>query len=246
MTFAEALAALEQRTDDALGRLEQDGQWAEALARYQAAGAELEALAIPRADAAFKPARRLRAFLYLRQANALRALGRHAEAQPLADLELSAAMASGDRLSISRAMFSLGTTCVANGEVERGLKLLADAGPMFAHHDDVEHREGLGWWHIVQADLSNLNISPAAPEQALTDADAALSILRPLENWPGVARAHLARAAALTRLERPAEARVAETAGRMAEALAANYRPPEHRHEPHEYPLGPCDPPPQP
>ena len=246
MTFAEALAALEQRTDDALGRLEQDGQWAAALARYQAAGAELDTLGIPRADAAYKPARRLRAFLYLRQANALRALGRHAEAQPLADLELSAAMASGDRLSISRAMFSLGTTCVANGEVERGLKLLADAGPMFAHHDDVEHREGLGWWHIVQADLSNLNISPAAPEQALTDADAALSILRPLENWPGVARAHLARAAALTRLERPAEARVAETAGRMAEALAANYRPPEHRHEPHEYPLGPCDPPPQP
>jgi hypothetical protein len=246
MSYSDALADLEQRTDEALGHLEQNGQWAEALARYQAAGAELDALAIPRADAAYKPARRLQAFLYLRQANALRALGRHAEAQPLADLELSAAMASGDRLSISRAMFSLGTTCVANGEVARGLKLLADAGPMFAHHDDVEHREGLGWWHIIQADLSNLNISPAAPDQALKDAEAALALLRPLENWPGVSRAHLARAAALTRLDRPAEARVAETAGRMAEALAANYRPREHSHAPPAYPLGPCDPPKQP
>src|SRR5215218_205438 len=114
MSFDTELAELEQRTDEALGRLEQDGQWTEALARYQAAGAELDGLGIPRRDPAHRPARRLRAFLYLREPNALRALGRHAEARPLADAELSAAMASGDRLSIARAMFSLGTTCVAN------------------------------------------------------------------------------------------------------------------------------------
>ncbi len=244
MSFDAALSDLERRTDEALGRLEQDGQWVEALARYQAAGAELDALGIPRRDPTHKAARRLRAFLYLREANALRALGRHAEARPLADEELSAAMASGDRLSIARAMFSLGSTCVANGEIERGLKLLADAGPMFAHHNDDEHRQGLGWWHIIQADLSNMGVSRTPPDEALKQADAALTILRPLENWPGVARAHSARGAALTRLGQPDAARVAQTAGRMAAALAATAKPAEpHHHHATEYPPGPCEPP---
>jgi tetratricopeptide (TPR) repeat protein len=215
-----ALDDLEVRTEAALGALEQEGRWAEALEVYAGAGAEVDALSIPRGDPAHKPARKLRAYLYLRQANALRALGRHAEAAPLADQELSAAMASGDHLSIARAMFSLGTTCLANGETERGLKLLADAKPMFAHHADDEHRQGLGWWHIVMADLSNGGFSDALPEQALVDADEALAILRPLKNWPGITRAHLARAAALERLGDENGARVARTAAQMAENLA--------------------------
>jgi|GEM_PF-843886 len=244
MSFDAALTALESRTDAALGRLEQDGQWTAALQHYQAAGAELDALAIPRRDPTFKAAHRLRAFLFLREANALRALGRHADARPLADAELSAAMASGDRLSIARAMFSLGSTCVANGEVERGLKLLADAGPMFAHHTDALHRQGLGWWHIIQADLSNLGVSRTPPDQALRDADAALALLRPLENWPGIARAHAARSAAFTRLGQPDEARVAQTAQRMSAAIAAT-KPSglvEHAHS-HAGDYGACEPP---
>jgi tetratricopeptide (TPR) repeat protein len=211
---------IEKRTEAALGELEHEGRWAEALAIYAGAGAEVDALGIPRADPAYKPARRLRAYLYLREANALRALGRHAEAAPLADKELSAAMASGDHLSIARAMFSLGTTCVANGETERGLKLLADSKPMFAHHEDDDHRQGLGWWHVVMADLNNLGLHPALPQQALADADEALSILRPLKNWPGIARAHLARAAALERLGDSDSAKVAQTSAQMAQNLA--------------------------
>ena len=240
MDFTATLADLEQRIDDALGRLEQDGQWADALSHYHAAGAELDSLVIPRGDAAYKAARRLRAFLYLREANALRALGRVAEAVPLADAELSAAMASGDRLSIAQAMASLGSTCVANGETARGLRLLADAGPMFAHHTDAEHRRGLGWWHIIQADLSNSGLSPAPAEQALRDADAALALLRPLENWAGVTRAHAARAAAYQRLGDATAARIAQTAERMAAAIAAT-APPAHEHK-YADDYGPCEP----
>src|ERR687890_86248 len=95
--LATQLGELENRTHRALGTLEQDGRWEEALALY-------------------RPARKLRAYLYLREANALRALGREAEAAPLGELELSAAMASGEGLSIARAMFSLGTTCLVNGQ----------------------------------------------------------------------------------------------------------------------------------
>ena len=107
----------------------------------------------------------------MREANALRALGRHPEAAPLADQEMSAALASGDRLSIARAMFSLGSTCLANGEIERGLKLLGDARPMFEHGDDAEHRQGLGWWYIIQADIGNSGLIVASPEQTLEAAD---------------------------------------------------------------------------
>lgn len=216
--FAARLKELEERTEAALGRLEQDNRWAEALAIYHEAGAELDALAIPRGDPAFRPGRRLRAYLYLREANALRALGRTAEAAPLTDKEFSAAMASADRLSIARATLSLGATCLVNGEVERGLKLLADARPMFEHSDDLEHRQGLGWWYLVQADLSNAGLAQPDPAYALECAGKALEILRPIANWPGVARAHAARARAYERQGDAGAARVARAAQKMAEA----------------------------
>ena len=88
--FTAQVRELAERTESALGALEQNDRWTEALEIYHSAGTELDALRVPRADAAHKPARKLRAYLYLREANALRALGRHAEAAPLADLELSA------------------------------------------------------------------------------------------------------------------------------------------------------------
>jgi len=222
-----ALGELEARTETALGSLEQAGRWDEALAIYQTAGAEVEALGLKRGHPVYRAARRLRVYLYLREANALRALGRQPEAAPLAGQELSAALASGDRLSIARAMFSLGSTCLANGEVERGLKLLADARPMFEHSDDAEHRQGLGWWYIIQADIGNDGLITASPEQSLAAADQALAILRPLENWPGIIRAHAARALAHDRMGDAAAAKVARAAAMMAEAMLGLVRDPK-------------------
>ena len=139
------LREIEERTDKALGSLEHAarGGWAEALEVYRAAGAEVDALGIPKDDPAYKDARRIRAYLYFREANALRALGRPAEAGPLGDLELDAALASGDSITIARSMFSLGGTCLANGEIERGLKFLDDSKAIFEYKDDLEHRQGL-------------------------------------------------------------------------------------------------------
>jgi len=216
MDFQIQLHELEERTDAALGSLEQNNQWAEALAIYQAAGAEVDALAIPKTDPAYKDAQRLRAYLYLREANALRALRRPAEAEPLAYRELDAAMASGHSLSIARATFSLGASCLANREIERGVKFLNDSRPMFEHQEDDEHRQGLGWWYIIQADIGNAGIVPQAPGETLQHAEAALEILRPLENWPGVVRAHAARAKAHERLGDVEAARVARAAEQMA------------------------------
>lgn len=216
--WSTTLQDLERRVDAALGTLEQDNQWAEALAHYHAAGAEVDALPIPKTDPAYRPSRKLRAYLYLREANALRALGRPTEAEPLADLELDAAMASGDRLTIARAMFSLGASCVANGQMARGLKLLEDARPMFEHGPDADHQQGLGWWHIIQADLSNSGLHQPDPAYALENAHHALALLRPLENWPGIARAYQARAKAYAKQGNVTGERMAEAAAAAAQA----------------------------
>jgi hypothetical protein len=214
--FDTHLHEIEERTESALGSLEQDDRWAEALEVYRAAGVEVDALAVPRSSPVYKDARRLRAYLYLREANALRALGCAADAAALGSLELDAAMESGDSLSIARSMLSLGGTCLANGEIERGLKFLTDAKPMFEHHTDAEHRQGLGWWYIVWADIGNAGLADLTPPAVLEAAEAALEILRPLENWPGIRRAHAARAQAYDRMGEADSARVARTAEKMA------------------------------
>jgi len=219
--FQAALRTLQHRTDETLDTLERENRWAEALELYQTAGAEVDALNVPRDDPAYgdayREARRVRAYVYLREANALRALGRPAEAAALGEKELDTAMASRDRISIARAMFSLGSTCLANGEIERGLKLLNDSKPMFEYRDDDDHRQGLGWWYIIQADIRNAGMVADAPEAVVALADKALEILRPLKNWPGLARAHEARAKAYDRMEDADGARLARTAQKMAE-----------------------------
>ena len=46
---------------------------------------------------------------------------------------------------------------------------------------------------ILQADLANAGIIKKDPIEVLVIADRALAILKPIENWPGVARAYAAR-----------------------------------------------------
>jgi hypothetical protein len=87
--------------------------------------------------------------------------------------------------------------------------MLDDARPMFAHEADAEHQQGLGWWHIIQADISNAGMARTDPAYALEHAQQALDLLRPLENWPGVARAYEARAKAFEKQGRSAAAQMA-------------------------------------
>lgn len=229
--FEATLKDLQARTDSSLEALEQDQRWAEALELYQLAGAEVEALPIPRDDptytGAYREARRVRAYLYLREANALRALGRPQEAAALGEKEVEAAWASGDMITIARATFSLGGTCLANGEMERGLKLLDDSKGMFEHGQGEDFQQGLGWWYIIQADIRNNGMLPDTPQAALELANQALALLRPLKNWPGVARAHAARAQAYDQLGNAEQARLARAAEQMAQGLMRSERTPD-------------------
>ena len=231
MDFETALKDLQARTDSTLEALEQDHRWAEALEMYQLAGAEVDALPIPRGDpkykGAYREAKRVRAYLYLREANALRALGRPQEAAALGEKEVEAAWASGDMITIARSTFSLGGTCLANGEKERGLKLLDDSKGMFEHGQGEDFQQGLGWWYIIQADIRNNGMVPDSLEATLQLANQALELLRPLKNWPGIARAHAARASVYDKLNNAEQARLARAAEQMAQGLMRSERTPD-------------------
>lgn len=212
------LTEIETHAESALMVLEGMGRWEEALEVARMAGASVDELTIDRKTQRdqFKAAKRLRAYLYLREANALRALGRASEVADLGDKELQAALLSGHGLTIARAMVSLGSTKLANGDLDNGLRLLNEARPMLEHHDDFDHKQALGWWYILQADIRNNGMVADTPEAALALADQGLALVRPLKNWAGIARAHQARAKALTRLNRPAEAAQATQLADMA------------------------------
>jgi hypothetical protein len=81
-------------------------------------------------------------------------------------------------------------------EIEKGLRLLEEARILFENGNSYDHRQGLGWYWILQADLVNAKIVEKTPSEVIEFADRALEILKPIENWPGVARAYAARAKA--------------------------------------------------
>jgi hypothetical protein len=130
-------------------------------------------------------------------------------------------------ITIARSTFSLGGSHLASGNLERGLQLLNDSKGMFEHGQGEDFVQGLGWWHIIQADIRNNGLVPDTPEAILEHADKAVEILRPLKNWPGVARAYAARALAYDKLGQAEPARLARAAQQMAESLMRANRDPD-------------------
>jgi hypothetical protein len=86
------------------------------------------------------------------------------------------------------------------GGLERGLLLLDEARELFERGDSYDHRQGLGWYWILQADLSNAGLVEREPSEVIDIATHALDILNPIENWPGVARAYACRVKAYKKL----------------------------------------------
>lgn len=202
----EEVFALEQRIESTLTTLEQQGELEAALEDYQAVEQDLLALGLESGDPAFAEQQRVLAYSLLRQGNMLRQLGRTEEAKLLSEREMEAARASGDQIALARTLMSYGSTAIATGDLEGGLVLLEEARTEFEGGDSYDHKQGLGWYWILQADLAAAGLVEAAPEEVIAAADKALEILMPIENWPGVARAYGVRAQALEKLGRNEDA----------------------------------------
>ncbi len=196
----EEIQQIETQIEEALWSLEVEGQLEEALAVYQAAETRLGALRVEDETPAFHEQQRVLACCLMRQGNILRQVGKAAEALHLAEREIRAARRSGDEIILARSLLSYGTNQFTAGETERGLEYMRAARDLFEGGDSYDHRQGLGWYWILHADLANAGMLSYDPAQILEFADRALTILESIENWPGVARAYAARATAHEKL----------------------------------------------
>jgi tetratricopeptide (TPR) repeat protein len=201
--MAETIAAIErceEQIEEAMWSLEMEGEIEEALAVYRDVGAKLEALGIAAGHPAYDEQQRVMAYCLMRQGNILRQLGQAQEAMALSEQEIAAARASGDEIALARSLMSNGANHIVAGGIEKGLALLEEARTLFTSGDSHDHRQGLGWHWILQAELANVGLVPEEPEAVIEMVDLALAVLLPLENWPGVARAYATRAQAYEHL----------------------------------------------
>jgi tetratricopeptide (TPR) repeat protein len=192
----ETIKDIEDQIEGALWTLEVHGEIEKALEAYQEAESKLTALALTSVDPAYPYQQRVLAYCLMRESNLLRQMDKSAEAFALSERELAAARLSGDEITLARSLMSNGANHIVSGEVDKGLTLLEEARELFESGETDDHRQGLGWYWILQADLVNAKIVVKPPSEVVEIADRALEILKPIENWPGVARAYAARAKA--------------------------------------------------
>jgi tetratricopeptide (TPR) repeat protein len=207
--MAETLATIKQYEDqieEALESLELAGELERALAVYRAVEAKLATLDVSPGHSANSEKQRVLAYCLMRQGNILRQMGEAQKALELSEQEMAAARASGDELTLARSLMSNGTNLIVSGEIERGRGLVEEARSLFERGESYNHKQGLGWYWILQADLGNSGLFGEQPPDVIDAAEQALEILLPLENWPGVARAYAARAQAHERLGKSAAA----------------------------------------
>ena len=201
--LVDSIKACESQIETALVDLEMQEKPEPALEVYLAVKSKLDALE-PQAEHPEYPAHQsVLAYCLMRTANILRQLDRGTEAAKLTELEIAAARHSGDQVTLGRSLMSHGMTTILAGEIESGVTMIDEALTCFEYGESYDHIQGRGWLWILWADLSNAGLLKAEPEDVKHAANQAIALLLPIENWPGVARAYAARAAAYAALGDP-------------------------------------------
>ena len=216
-----SLTQCEDEIEKALISLEQSGKLHEALMAYRKAEAAIEAVESSPGDLAYAQKQRVLAYCLMRQGNILRQLGQMEEAAALSQREMTAAIASNDEITLARSLLSHGTSLLASGDVEKGLKFIDKARPLFEKGTTYDHKQGAGWYWILKADLMNAGIVRGNPSDIIAACDEALTMLLPIKNWHGVARAYEALAKAHERQGEREKAAVDRKAQAKYEQLAS-------------------------
>jgi tetratricopeptide (TPR) repeat protein len=190
----------------ALWSLELHDEIKKALEIYLEAESKLNALDLTMDNPAYSEQQRVLSYCLMRQGNILRQMGKSEEALALSEREIAAARVSDNEIALARSLMSNGTNQIITGKVGKGLELIEEARELFKSGDSYDHLQGLGWYWILQADLANAGLIEKEPSEIVEIADRALEILKPIENWPGVARAYAARAKANERIGNEHEA----------------------------------------
>ncbi len=219
---AQTIQSIEEELEAVLVRYEQAEDLENALKAYWMLEERLLALELPPDRPLFQAQQRVLAAVLMRQANILRQLGRQEKAAEVSICELEAARQSGDDLTLARSLISYGATLIFSGDVEPGLEYLEEGRLAFSRGDSLEHRQGLGWYWILRADLANARVTGGGATEALEAASQALSLLEAIENWPGIERAWAAQAIACESLGDDAGAERAQQGQAAAEMRRKN------------------------
>jgi tetratricopeptide (TPR) repeat protein len=198
--LSEKIKEIENQIEKALWEIEIHEELEKALTIYQDAEKKLDELAISTDDPAYADGQRVLSYCLMRQGNILRQMDKPQQALELSEREIRAARTSGDEITLARSLMSNGVNLIATGGVGRGSNMIAEAQLLFIKGDSYDHKQGLGWCWILQADLANAGLVEKGPDEVIVFATRALDILEPIENWPGVARAYAARAIAREKL----------------------------------------------
>ena len=204
--IVETINAYEQEIDSALETYEQNENLDEALLVYQTVESKLLELDLQPDDPAYPRWQAVLAYCLLREGNILRQSGQPQAAMQLSEREIAAARSSGDDITLARSLMSLGTTLIAQGDLDRGLSAVKEARHHFENGDSYDHHQGLGWYWVLRADIANAGLQQLDPIEVLNYTVYAINILEPIENWPGVSRAYAARAVAHDNLGDPVAA----------------------------------------
>jgi tetratricopeptide (TPR) repeat protein len=194
------IRAIENQIENTLHELELREKLDQAFEAYRLSEAQLNGLGIGPNDPEYIDQQRVLSYCLMRQGNVLRQLGKPEEALALGDREILAARLSKDDITLARALMSNGTNLIVAGKVDEGLKLIDTAKELFEKGTSYDHKQGLGWYLILQADLANAGLTRRDPAEVAKIATQALDILEPIENWPGVARAYGARSIACEKM----------------------------------------------
>ena len=202
----QVIKEIEEQIENTLWSKELREEIDQALQVYLEAETKLSTLNITAEEPGYPELQQVLAYCLMRQSNILRQKGELEGALAIGEREIAAAKASKDELTLSRSLMSNGTNHIITGEVERGLEMIEGAREIFMGGDSYDHKQGLGWYWILQADLATAGIIAREPSEIHEIADRALETLKPIKNWPGVARGYAARAEAYERMGKEEEA----------------------------------------
>ena len=194
------IKTLENKIESALTDHETQGALEEALLVYSTAETELERLRLAVSDPSYPDHQRVLSYCLLRQANIRRQQGEMALSRTLGERSIAAAESSRDKIALARSLLAHGPTNILLERVEAGVQNLEDAYALFSSGDSPDHRQGVGWYWLLRADLMNAGFLEGPPDEILSAAKHALDALLPIDNRIGIARAYHAMAAAYTTL----------------------------------------------
>lgn len=188
------LLKFEDEIEAILNSLEIDNKLEAACNGYDSLAKNIRSLNLAPEHEVYPEYCRVYSYCLLRLGNMHRAIGNQNEATILGQEEWKYAKASRDILSIARSHISQSTNLFAQKKPEQAMEHLNNAFTLFQSNDSYEYKQGLGWCWIFRADLINAGLIRGSVEDVIEAATQALTILEPIKNWPGVARAYDARA----------------------------------------------------